>query len=87
MNRRRFLQVLGIGLACLQLRLRPESAIETDVIDAFTFEDFNAALERMFRVAKHPPEPVFLFPSAKAAQEFQRQALDYYIKRAEENKQ
>lgn len=49
MNRRGFLRSLAIGVACLQLRLRPESVI--NVKDGIlTFRMLEAYIERILRV-------------------------------------
>jgi hypothetical protein len=62
-NRRHFLRSLAIGVACLQLRFRPETAAAFKYDGALTLEQFNAYLERVFRVTKHTHPPMFLVPA------------------------
>ena len=67
MNRRNFLHAIGIGVACLALRIKPDAYQEyKDTTGALTLEMFNEYLEYIFRVRGECRDPgPFIFYSVE----------------------
>jgi hypothetical protein len=77
MNRRHFLRSLAIGVACLHLRFRPETATAFSYEGAITLAQFNDYLERVFRVRKNA-EPPILYVAAGSADKWTKILNDMY---------